>query len=310
MHIDHAPMTRAFIELLQLRDTDIVLDIGSGGGLALSLLAGKTAKAYGIDYSEVSVEKAREYNRKAVSAGKAGIQQASVLDMPFAAKTFSLITASGAVYFWDRVEDRYASIYRMLKPGGRFAMLFHAWLNGDRIVNEPERMDILRLNLHSPDQNLDDTLAFLAQGLFDIGIYVVRVIVVLMRNDTAEDVDDHEFRNAGRLGEFVVGYLLEGGVEANVRDVIHGRSRIIGEGDDPGALVFGDFHGIDDAFRGAGMADGEDDVSGFEIRNRDILDMRVGIHFRRQAKAQQFVLKIYRDRSGITITEKEDSLGR
>lgn len=152
MYVGHAPMTSAFIELLQPQETDIALDLGCGGGLALSLMAEKAAKAYGIDYSDVSVEKALDYNRDAVRARKVIVQQADVLAMPFAEETFSLVTAIETVYFWDRVEDCYANIFRVLKPGGRFAMLFHAWRRGDQIINEPERMDILRLNLYSPEQ--------------------------------------------------------------------------------------------------------------------------------------------------------------
>jgi SAM-dependent methyltransferase len=152
MYSGHAPMTRAFVELLELRETDVVLDVGCGGGLALSLMAEKVAKAYGIDYSDVSVEKAREYNRDAVREGKVVVQQADVLNMPFATETFSLVTAIETVYFWDHVEDCYANIFRVLKPGGRFAILLHAWRHGNQNVNEPESMDVLRLNLYSPEQ--------------------------------------------------------------------------------------------------------------------------------------------------------------
>lgn len=151
MYAGHDAITRALVDVLRPHKDDVVLDVGCGGGLALSLLAEKAGKAYGIDYSEVSVEKAAEYNRDAVREGRVVVQQSDVVNMPFADATFSLITAIETVYFWDRVGDCYARIYRALKPGGRFAILCDAWRDGAVTVNEPDRMDILRLNLYSPE---------------------------------------------------------------------------------------------------------------------------------------------------------------
>ncbi|MCD8350583.1 MAG: class I SAM-dependent methyltransferase [Planctomycetaceae bacterium] len=152
MYVGHAPMTRLLVDVLQPKKDDVALDVGCGGGLAVSLLAEKAEKVYGVDYSDISVEKAREYNRDAVHEGRVIIQQADVLGIPFPDGTFSLVTAIETVYFWDRVEECYRKIFQLLKPGGRFAILCDAWRDGDGIVNEPDRMDVLRLHLYSPDQ--------------------------------------------------------------------------------------------------------------------------------------------------------------
>lgn len=165
MYVGHAAMTRAFVELLRPEKADIVLDVGCGGGLAISLLAAKAAKVYGIDYSEVSVEKALEYNRDAVREGRVDVRQAEVLDMPFTNEMFSLVTAVETVYFWDRVEDCYARIFRALKPGGRFAIACDSWREGDRMINEPDHMDVLHLNLYSPEQF---AAAFMGAGFADV----------------------------------------------------------------------------------------------------------------------------------------------
>lgn len=151
MYAGHAAMTRAFVDLLWPRKDDVVLDVGCGGGLALSLLAEKAARTYGIDYSEVSVEMAAEYNRDAVREGRVVVRQAEAARLPFGDASFSLVTAIETVYFWDDVDACYAGIHRVVKPGGRFALLCHAWRSGDRVVNEPERMDVLRLNLYGPE---------------------------------------------------------------------------------------------------------------------------------------------------------------
>ncbi|MCC8164723.1 MAG: class I SAM-dependent methyltransferase [Planctomycetes bacterium] len=152
MYVGHADMTRAFVDVLNPAPDDVVLDVGCGGGLAIKLLAEKAAMVYGIDYSDVSVAKAEAYNRDAVKAGRVIVKQAEVLDMPFDRGLFSLVTAIETTYFWDRVDDCYRAIHDILKPAGRFAVLVHAWKNGDETVNEPEHMDVLRLNLYSPDE--------------------------------------------------------------------------------------------------------------------------------------------------------------
>ncbi len=167
MYTGHDTITRALVNLLQPQKDDVALDVGCGGGLALSLLAEKAAKAYGVDYSEISVEKATEFNRDAVREGRVVVQQSDVITMPFATETFSLITAIETVYFWDRVEDCYAKIFQVLKPGGRFAILCDSWLAADGPVNQPEpdRMDILRLNLYSPE---DFATALKKAGFADV----------------------------------------------------------------------------------------------------------------------------------------------
>ncbi len=152
MYVGHAVMTKAFVNLLQPKKDDVVLDVGCGGGLALSLLAEKAAIAYGVDYSDVSVAKAAKYNRDAVLAGRVVVRQSEVADLPFKDGMFSLVTAIETVYFWENPEECYASIFRVMKPGGRFAILCEAWRDGDKSINEPDHMEILHLNLYSPEQ--------------------------------------------------------------------------------------------------------------------------------------------------------------
>lgn len=153
MYAGHADMTGKFVTILNPQKEDVVLDVGCGGGLAVALMAEKAGRVCGIDYSDVSVEKALEYNRDAVREGRVSIQRAEVRSAPFEAASFSLITAIETVYFWDDPEQCFGALRRLLKPGGRFAILTEAWKDGDATVNEPERgMDILRLNLYSREE--------------------------------------------------------------------------------------------------------------------------------------------------------------
>lgn len=102
--------------------------------------------------TEISVEKAIEFNRHAISEGRAVIEQSDVLGMPFRDEMFSLVTAIETVYFWDRIEECYARLFRSIMPGGRIALVCEAWRDATGNVNEPDGMDILRLNLYSPKE--------------------------------------------------------------------------------------------------------------------------------------------------------------
>jgi ubiquinone/menaquinone biosynthesis C-methylase UbiE len=77
-------------------------------------------KVQGIDYSAVSVEKARKVNACAIAAGQCTVQQASVAELPFEAEQFDVVTAFETVYFWPELTQNFREVYRVLKPGGTF----------------------------------------------------------------------------------------------------------------------------------------------------------------------------------------------
>ena len=77
-------------------------------------------KVQGIDYSAVSVEKARKVNASAIAAGRCAVQQASVAELPFEAEQFDVVTAFETIYFWPELAQNFREVYRVLKPGGTF----------------------------------------------------------------------------------------------------------------------------------------------------------------------------------------------
>ena len=77
-------------------------------------------KVQGIDYSAVSIEKARKVNAGAIAEGRCNVQQASVAELPFEAEQFDVATAFETVYFWPELAQNFREVYRVLKPGGTF----------------------------------------------------------------------------------------------------------------------------------------------------------------------------------------------
>ena len=107
---------------LTLRGDERVLDCGCGGGANvakfLQLLPGGYVS--GLDYSPVSVEKARDVNSAAIAAGQCTILQGNVLKLPFEDGQFDVVTAFETVYFWAEIARCFAEVCRVLKPGGVF----------------------------------------------------------------------------------------------------------------------------------------------------------------------------------------------
>ncbi len=115
---------------------DNIAELGCGGGRNASELLKRfpQAKLEAIDYSEISVEKAKETNRDFIAAGRCAVRQGNVASLPFENEAFDLATAFETVYFWPGLESCFAEVCRILRPGGTFM-----------ICNESDGTDVTAL---------------------------------------------------------------------------------------------------------------------------------------------------------------------
>ena len=83
MNFGHSAMAEWGLHFLQPAPDAMVLDCGCGGGVNIKTLLKlcPKGKVQGIDYSAVSVEKARKVNAGAIAAGRCTVQQASVAEL-------------------------------------------------------------------------------------------------------------------------------------------------------------------------------------------------------------------------------------
>ena len=93
MNFGHSAMAEWGLRFLQPAQDAMVLDCGCGGGANIKTLLKLCPKGrvQGIDYSAVSVEKARKVNARAIAAGRCTVQQASVAELPFEADRKSVV---------------------------------------------------------------------------------------------------------------------------------------------------------------------------------------------------------------------------
>ncbi len=124
MNFGHAPLTNWGLSLVEIHDGWTMLDIGCGGGATLKRLLkrSKGAQVYGIDISEESVAKARKVNANDLDR-QVFVTQGSAEKLPYEDNKFDLVTAVETVYFWPDLPNCLKEVRRVVKPGGRFAIM-------------------------------------------------------------------------------------------------------------------------------------------------------------------------------------------
>ena len=124
MNLTHAPLTNWGLGLIEFQDGWTMLDVGCGGGKTLQRLLKRSqgGKVYGIDISDESVAKARESNADVLDK-QVFVQKGSAAELPYEEGTFDLVTAIETVYFWPNLPGCVKGIHRVLKTGGRFAIM-------------------------------------------------------------------------------------------------------------------------------------------------------------------------------------------
>lgn len=168
MNSGHGAMADWGLEHITFPADAAVLDAGCGGGANIKKLLAKCPKGQvkGIDYSEVSVEKSRKVNAKAIAEGRCEVLQASVAQLPFAEDTFDLVTAFETIYFWPGLVDCFREVYRVAKPGGTFFICNES--NGETKKDDKWVEKIGGMTIYNGDQ-IEKTLQ--KAGFTDIQIH-------------------------------------------------------------------------------------------------------------------------------------------
>ena len=124
MEKEHLPMAKWAFPQLNIPADGKILEIGCGGGYNIRriLEASKNAKVVGIDISEESVRKAKKIN-KAELGKRCEILQGNVGQMPFKDGQFDFATAFETVFFWPNLPVNLLEVFRVIKAGGRFAVI-------------------------------------------------------------------------------------------------------------------------------------------------------------------------------------------
>lgn len=107
-----------------LRPGDVVLDLGSGGGIDVLLSArrvGPTGKAYGVDMTEEMLALARA---NAAEAGATNVEflKGTIENIPLPASTVDVVISNCVINLSVDKPAVFAETFRVLAPGGRLGV--------------------------------------------------------------------------------------------------------------------------------------------------------------------------------------------
>jgi ubiquinone/menaquinone biosynthesis C-methylase UbiE len=157
MNHSHATMTDWALQQVAVPKNAAVLDVGCGGGRTVASLAALApeGKVFGLDYSAASVAVSRDTNAGEIETGQVQIEQGSVAALPFADRTFDIVTAVETHYYWPDLPANIREVLRVLKPGGTFVLVAETYRGGPLRLLYEIVMPLLRAAFLSDAEHRD-----------------------------------------------------------------------------------------------------------------------------------------------------------
>src|SRR3990170_3183721 len=112
------------VAMADLRQGEVVLDLGSGGGIDVLLSArrvGPAGKAYGLDMTDEMLELAR-HNQRQAGVSNVEFLKGEMEDIPLPDGAVDVIISNCVVNLSPDKDKVLAEAHRVLKPGGRVAI--------------------------------------------------------------------------------------------------------------------------------------------------------------------------------------------
>ncbi|MCI4365038.1 MAG: methyltransferase domain-containing protein [Thermoplasmata archaeon] len=152
----HRPNFRLLLDTLHPGPSDVVLEVGCGGGAFLQEVLARGVRAVGLDHSPEMVRLARANNQNAVGEGRLQVTETEASRLPVPDRTFTIAVSTGVFGFLPHPLDTLREMYRALAPGGRLAV----FEGTKELVGTPACPEPMASRIHFFE---DDELAGLAR---------------------------------------------------------------------------------------------------------------------------------------------------
>lgn len=117
LHIDEAQVERVLLDLLPKENMHDFLDVGTGTGRILELVAPRVERAIGIDLSREMLSVARAHIEKA-GLRNVSVRHGDMYQLPWPAGSFDAAAIHQVLHFSDDPPAAIAEVARILRPGG------------------------------------------------------------------------------------------------------------------------------------------------------------------------------------------------
>jgi cyclopropane fatty-acyl-phospholipid synthase-like methyltransferase len=116
------------VQLLDVKPDDLILEIGGGRGVALTLICERleSGKVVVVDRSEVATSAARRRNEPCLAAGRAEIHTAALADVDLGAARFDKVLAVNVNVFCLQPARELEVIRGLLQPAGALFLVYEA----------------------------------------------------------------------------------------------------------------------------------------------------------------------------------------
>lgn len=154
MNRGHKALTTWGLTHVIIEPSNVILDVGCGGGKTVNRLA-QTApkgKVYGIDHSSDMVTYAKKVNKKLIKQNRVEIFEASVEKTNLPSNCFDLVIAVETYYFWTSLPEVFREILRMLKLKGKFLIINEMVKDGFYDVEKAEMIRKAHVKLFELDE--------------------------------------------------------------------------------------------------------------------------------------------------------------
>ncbi|MDP3768495.1 MAG: class I SAM-dependent methyltransferase [Dehalococcoidia bacterium] len=156
----NAAMNELALGALEAQAGDAVLEIGFGPGAALERICRLVGdgRVAGLDSSPQMLREATGRLRQEIAAGRVQLREGYSSAMPYPDASFGRVLTVNTLYFWEQPQSDLREIRRVLKPGGRFVMVFRA------VEDEPGRLTVH--GMPAPT-SLDDVIGWMRDAEFE-----------------------------------------------------------------------------------------------------------------------------------------------